>query len=55
MTDDVGGTMSDGERAETPAQRRARGLAMFDEVYGGLVPAPPSGGSRAFELLVLEQ
>lgn len=43
------------ETAETPEQRRARGLAMFDEVYGGLVPAPPPGGSRAFELLVLEQ
>lgn len=41
--------------AETPEQRRARGLAMFDQVYGGLVPPPPPGSSRAFELLVLEQ
>ena len=47
--------MTSDAKAETAEQRRARGLAMFDEVYGGLVPAPPPGASRAFELLVLEQ
>ncbi|MCB0996182.1 MAG: carboxymuconolactone decarboxylase family protein [Acidimicrobiales bacterium] len=47
--------MADERGAETPEERRARGLALFDEVYGGLVPAPPPGASRAFELLVLEQ
>src|SRR5688500_782135 len=40
---------------ESPAERRARGLAMFEEVYGGLVPAPPPGAAPAFELLVLDQ
>lgn len=35
--------------------RRARGLAMFKEVYGDVVPAPPPGGTPAFELLILDQ
>ena len=26
--------------------RRARGLAMFREVYGDVVPAPPPGAGR---------
>lgn len=28
---------------------------MFDEVYVGLIPPPPPGASRAFDLIVLEQ
>jgi hypothetical protein len=32
--------------------RRARGLAMFQEVYGDIVPAPPPGAAPAFELLI---
>ena len=39
--------MTGDERAETPEPRRATGLAVFDEVYGGLVLAPPAGASRA--------
>src|SRR5687768_4752892 len=35
--------------------RRARGLAMFQEVYGDVVPAPPPGAVPAFELLILDQ
>ena len=36
-------------------ERRARGLAMFQEVYGDIVPAPPPGAAPAFELLILDQ
>lgn len=46
MTDEV---------AQTPEERRARGMEKFREVYAGLVPDAPPGASRAFELLVLEQ
>lgn len=46
--------MHDGPE-ESSEERRARGLAMFQEVYGEVVPAPPPGAVRAFELLVLEQ
>ena len=35
--------------------RRARGLAMFREVYGDTVPTPPGGTVAAFELLVIDQ
>jgi len=39
----------------TDEERHARGLAAFAAVYGDIVPAPPSGGSEAFELLVIDQ
>jgi 4-carboxymuconolactone decarboxylase len=35
--------------------RRALGLAMFAEVYGDVVPAPPPGTSPAFDVLVVDQ
>ena len=34
--------------------RRERGLAKFEEVYGGAVPAPPPGAMAFFDLM-LEQ
>ena len=39
----------------THDDRRARGRAMFEEVYGEAGPAPPPGAVPAFELLVLDQ
>lgn len=36
-------------------ERRARGLEAFAAVYGDVVPAPPPGGSAAFDLLVIDQ
>lgn len=35
--------------------RHSRGLAMFEEVYGNVVPAPPPGAAAAFDLLIIEQ
>ena len=36
------------------ADRRERGLKKFNEVYGGVVPAPPEGAMEFFDLM-LEQ
>jgi alkylhydroperoxidase/carboxymuconolactone decarboxylase family protein YurZ len=46
------GDVSD-ERA--PNDRRARGLAVYHEVYGEDAPMVPSGDTTFFDLLVIEQ
>lgn len=40
---------------QTTVDRQSLGRTMFAEVYGDLVPAPPPGGSEAFEMLIIEQ
>jgi 4-carboxymuconolactone decarboxylase len=40
--------------SDSPSDRRERGLAKFNEVYGGKLPAPPPGAMDFFDLM-LEQ
>ena len=46
--------MSDDEsKDESPSDRRARGLAMFREVYGENAPLPEGGSAEFFDLLII--
>ena len=50
--------MGDPDRSDTPSTpeaRRARGLAMFREVYGDDAPLPAGGSAAFFDLLVIDQ
>ena len=41
--------------SEIDEERRARGLKMFNEVYGGIVPVPPPEKQGAFFLQTIDQ
>ncbi len=41
--------------SEIDEERRARGLKMFDEVYGGIVPVPPPDKQGAFFHQTIDQ
>jgi 4-carboxymuconolactone decarboxylase len=41
--------------AKVDKERRERGLKMFDEVYGGIVPVPPEDKQTAFFQQTIDQ
>ncbi|MCH2172473.1 carboxymuconolactone decarboxylase family protein [Myxococcota bacterium] len=42
-------------QAKNKSERRARGLAMYREVYGEDAPLPDGGSAEFFDLLVIDQ
>jgi len=40
---------------EEPNERRARGLAMYREIYGDDAPLPEGGRAEFFDLLIIDQ
>ena len=47
--------MIEADRPDSSVERQRRGRAMFEEVYGDVVPALPQGANSAFDLLIVEQ
>ena len=41
--------------SDSDSERRQRGLKMFEEVYGGIVPVPPPDKQGAFFLQTIDQ